>query len=131
MSGEDNLALSTADPLPTPQLPAAGPSWSVPLHGLNAAPLPSGTALKLLAAKPVLELVSGLTPAFPKALLRRFGAGSVVVSFGILPDGSIGATSVVTTSHPGLKRATQAAVAGRRSKPISEPVDGVTELRFE
>jgi TonB family protein len=131
--GEDNPALSTPAPLPALQLPADAAPLPRALPVLTAAslPLPSAASPKAVATKPVLELISSVTPEFPKALVRRLGSGSVVVSFEVLRDGNVGATTVVKTSHQGLNGAAQAAVAAWRFKPISEPADGVTELRFE
>lgn len=132
--GEESPALSTSAPLPAPEPRADESRSAVAVPGLAAAPLPLPSATvapKPVVAKPVLELVSSVPPEFPKSLVRRLGSGSVVVNFEVLPDGSVGATTVVKTSHPGLNGAAQAAVAAWRFKPISEPADGATELRFE
>lgn len=126
--GDDNPALTTPAASPTPEPPAGEAPQARALPGSTAAPLPAPNAV---AAKPVLELVSSVTPEFPRALVRRLGSGSVVVNFEVLPDGSVGATTIVKTSHQGLNGAAQAAVAAWRFKPISEAADGVTELRFE
>lgn len=63
--------------------------------------------------------------------MRRLGSGSVVVNHEVLPDGSVGTTTVEKTSRQGLNGAAQAAVAAWRFKPISEPAFGVTELRLD
>ena len=130
--GEDNPALSKPASLPPPAL-AGEHALTKILPALPAAALPSpgGVPPGPAATRPVLELVSSVTPEFPKALLRRLGSGSVVVNFEVLPDGSVGTTTVEKTSHQGLNGAAQAAVAAWRFKPISEPAFGVTELRFE
>lgn len=130
--GEQNPALAKPASLPLPE-PAGELQLAKTLPALPASPRPRpGSATSASeAAKPVLELVSSVTPEFPKALVRRLGSGSVVVNFEVLPDGSVGTTSVETTSHQGLNGAAQAAVAAWRFKPISEPAFGVTELRFE
>lgn len=125
--GEDNPARSP--PAPPPLAAEAAPAAVMP--GSDAAPLPGAARLKPETAKPVLELVSSVVPEFPKALVRRLGIGSVVVGFEVLPDGRVGTTTIVKTSHPGLNGPAQEAVGAWRFKPISEPVEGVTELRFE
>lgn len=80
---------------------------------------------------PTLVLVSSVEPEFPRQLTRRLGQGSVVVNFEVLPDGTVGATHIDKTRHPGLNAAALAAVAAWRFKPISKATAGVTELRFE
>lgn len=128
--GEDNPALAKPASLPPPanELPLATVLPALPTSALQS---PGGVAPAPAATRPVLELVSSVTPEFPKALLRRLGSGSVVVNFEVLPDGSVGTTTVEKSSHLGLNGAAQAAVAAWRFKPISEPAFGVTELRFE
>ena len=101
----------TSAPMPLPATPAPAPP--------------------LAAAARVLELVSSVEPDFPSRLVRRLVQGSVVVNFDVLPDGSVGTTTIVKSSHPGLNAAAQAAVAAWRFKPISATTAGVTELRFE
>ena len=95
-------------------------------------PMPTPT-LAASAATPSrsLVLVSSVEAEFPAYLIRRLGTGSVVVKFEVLPDGSVGSTTVVKSSHRSLNDAAQAAVAAWRFKPVSEKTSGVTELRFE
>ena len=115
--------------MPVPSAPPAmalAPA-SVPLP-LPAAPAPA--APPAVAAK-VLELVSSVEPDFPSHLLRRLGQGSVTINFDVLPDGTVGRTAIVKSSHQGLNAAAQAAVAAWRFKPVSATTAGVTELRFE
>ena len=100
---------------------------SVPTR-LPATPAPAPPPA---AAARTLELVSSAEPDFPSHLVRRLAQGSVVVNFDVLPDGSVGRTTIVTSSHQGLNSAAQAAVAAWRFKPISATTAGVTELRFE
>lgn len=78
-----------------------------------------------------LVLVSGAPPDFPRHLVRRLGQGSVVVSFVVRPDGSVGAACIQKSRHAGLNEAALAAVAAWRFKPVSATTACVTELRFE
>jgi TonB family protein len=130
--GEDNPALSKPASVPAP-IPPGEPALAKSLPAPATSSLSSlGAVVPVpVAAPPILELVSSVTPDFPKALVRRLGSGSVVVNFEVLPDGSVGTTAIAKTSHQGLNGAAQAAVAAWRFKPISEPASGVTELRFE
>lgn len=96
----------------------------------SSAPVPALPPPSAVVAKS-LELVSSVEPDFPSGLLRRLGKGSVVVNFDVLPDGSVGSTAIVKSSHQGLNAAAQAAVTAWRFKPISQTTGGVTELRFE
>lgn len=121
---------------PEGSLPAAPPLQNAPVTTALAPasvplPLPAMPAPPPAAAARVLELVSSVEPEFPSHLVRRLGQGSVVVNFDVLPDGSVGKTAIVKSSHQGLNSAAQAAVAAWRFKPVSETTAGVTELRFE
>lgn len=121
---------------PEGSLPAEIPVQNAPVTTALAPasaplPLPATPAPPPAAAARVLELVSSVEPEFPSHLVRRLGQGSVVVNFDVLPDGSVGKTAIIKSSHQGLNSAAQAAVAAWRFKPVSETTAGVTELRFE
>ena len=83
------------------------------------------------SAAPTLVLLSGVEPDFPRQLTRRLGQGSVVVNFEVLPDGTVGATHIERSRHPGLNEAAVAAVAAWRFKPISKATAAVTEFRVD
>lgn len=105
-------------------LAAPDASAAVPVAALAPVAVAAPKASKL-------ELVSSVEPEFPARLVRQLGKGSVTVNFEVRPDGTVARTEVANTSHRGLNEAALAAVAAWRFKPISEPLPGVVELKFE
>ena len=130
-AGHGGLAPAVA--FAAPAAPAHATDLTVKQVSLPAVAMSSGgasvDASELIA--PTLVLLSSVEPDFPRQLTRRLGQGSVVVKFEVLPDGTVGATNIDKSRHPGLNTAALAAVAAWRFKPISKAASGVTELRFE
>jgi TonB family protein len=59
--------------------------------------------------------------------LRR---GSVRVQFSVMPDGSVAAVDVVSSSSPRLNQAALAAVAQWRFQPVTHPQPAQVDLAF-
>lgn len=77
-----------------------------------------------------LVMVTQVEPQFPRALMLDLRKGTVRVRFDVMPDGSVSAPTVVTTTNARLNRAALAAVAQWRFQPLHESQEGIVELGF-
>ena len=77
-----------------------------------------------------LVLKSQVDPEFPGALMRNLRKGTVQVKFTVQPDGTVGSTEVVKTTHSRLNMAAMAAVKQWRFEPLHHAQPGIVELGF-
>ncbi|HEV8312701.1 MAG TPA: TonB family protein, partial [Burkholderiaceae bacterium] len=77
-----------------------------------------------------LVLKAQVDPEFPGGLMRNLRKGTVQVKFTVQPDGTVGSTEVVKTTHARLNTAAMAAVKQWRFEPLRHAQLGIVELGF-
>ncbi|WP_457336439.1 TonB family protein, partial [Rhizobacter sp. P5_C2] len=95
-----------------------------------AAPPALATAPEPEAEQETLVMVSQVEPQFPRAVMLDLRRGTVRVRFDVMPDGSVSAPNVVSTTNVRLNRAALAAVGQWKFQPVREAQEGVVELGF-
>ncbi|SHN14870.1 TonB family protein [Rhizobacter sp. OV335] len=95
-----------------------------------AAPPVLATAPEPEAEQETLVMVSQVEPQFPRAVMLDLRRGTVRVRFDVMPDGSVSAPNVVSTTNVRLNRAALAAVGQWKFQPVREAQEGVVELGF-
>jgi TonB family protein len=95
-----------------------------------AAATPAMSAPEELADESLTPLLRP-EPEFPQNLMRTVHKGEVRVRFTVLPDGSVDAPAVVTTSHPRLNAAALAAIAQWRFVPLRKAQTAIVSLGFD
>jgi TonB family protein len=95
-----------------------------------AAPPALATAPEPEAEQETLVMVSQVEPQFPRAVMLDLRRGTVRVRFDVMPDGSVSAPNVVSTTNVRLNRAALAAVGQWKFQPVRETQEGVVELGF-
>ena len=102
----------------------------------GATAMPDAAAPPALAAAPepdveeALVMVSQVEPQFPRAVMLDLRKGTVRVRFEVLPNGTVSAPAVVSSTNVRLNRAALAAVAQWKFQPLRETQEGVVELGF-
>lgn len=116
-----------ATPPPT-LLAVAAPTMAAPPAPLPPeAPAPEPAALPELA----LKLVSRVEPEIPRQLMGGLRSGSVLVSFTVLPDGSVQQAEVKQPANRKLAAVAVKAVSQWRFEPIAKAREATVELGFE
>ena len=99
--------------------------------------MPDAAAPPALAAAPEPEpeqeplvMVAQVEPQFPRAVMLDLRRGTVRVRFDVMPDGSVSAPTVVSTTNLRLNRAALAAVGQWKFQPVREMQEGVVEVGF-
>ena len=77
-----------------------------------------------------LVLKAQVDPEFPGGLMRNLRKGTVQVKFTVQPDGTVGSTEVVKTTHARLNTAAMTAVKQWRFEPLHHAQLGIVELGF-
>jgi len=77
-----------------------------------------------------LVLKAQVDPEFPGGLMRNLRKGTVQVKFTVQPDGTVGSTEVVKSTHARLNTAAMAAVKQWRFEPLRHAQLGIVELGF-
>ncbi len=97
----------------------------------------AGLAAKAAAAEANPDADEPLTavlradPQFPPSLMRTLRTGRVQVRFTVVPDGSVGQRTVVTSSNSRLNEAALAAVAKWRFAPLRHQQEAAVEVGFD
>ena len=95
-----------------------------------AAPPALATAPEPEPEQEPLVMVAQVEPQFPRAVMLDLRRGTVRVRFDVLPDGSVSAPTVVSTTNVRLNRAALSAVGQWKFQPVREMQEGVVELGF-
>jgi TonB family protein len=131
----------------TPSIPVQSTAAAAPAETTRPAEASNGSAVAALAPpsarqeKPAepqpeedteepLVLKTQVDPEFPGALMRNLRRGTVQVKFTVQPDGTVGSTEVVKTTHSRLNTAATAAVKQWRFEPMRHAQLGIVELGF-
>lgn len=115
------VAAPTMAEQPSP-LPAASPAPELlPLSLPLSAPLPELP----------LKLVNRVEPEIPRQLIGGLRSGSVLVSFVVLPDGSVQQAEVKQPGNRKLAAVAIKAVSQWRFEPIAKAREATVELGFE
>ena len=121
-----------------PQSTAAAPTAELAKPAEAVAALAPPSARQEKPAEPAPEedtdeplvLKAQVDPEFPGALIRNLRKGTVQVKFTVQPDGTVGNTEVVKTTHSRLNTAAMAAVKQWRFEPVRHAQLGIVELGF-
>lgn len=124
VSGVDNEAARMANSAAAAQ--ARGGATAMP----DAAAPPALAAAPEPDADEALVMVSQVEPQFPRAVMLDLRKGTVRVRFDVLPNGTVSAPAVVSSTNVRLNRAALAAVAQWKFQPLRETQEGVVELGF-
>ena len=100
--------------------------------------MPDAAAPPVLAAAPEPEaeleplvMVSQVEPQFPRAVMLDLRRGTVRVRFDVMPDGSVAAPTVVSSTNVRLNRAALSAVGQWKFQPVREMQEGIVEVGFK
>jgi TonB family protein len=129
---------TVAPPSVPPQGTAAARTPELPKPAEAVAALAPPSARQEKPAEPAPEedtdepllLKTQVDPEFPGALMRNLRKGTVQVKFTVQPDGTVGNTEVVKTTHSRLNTAAMAAVKQWRFEPVRHAQLGIVELGF-
>jgi TonB family protein len=106
-------------------------------NGGGRTAMPDAAAPPALAAAPEPEpeqeslvMVSQVEPQFPRAVMLDLRRGTVRVRFDVMPDGTVAAQTVVSSTNVRLNRAALAAVGQWKFQPVRETQEGIVELGF-
>ena len=113
-----------------PVVTAASAAVKLATASLTTPAVPAAAAVVEDDAPESLKPLSQTEPKFPINLIRSLRTGQVQVKFTVLPDGSVGETEVLSSSHPRLNPSALAAVAQWRFAPLRKPQHGVVDLGF-
>jgi TonB family protein len=105
--------------------------------GGGSAAMPDAAAPPALAAAPEPEaeqeplvMVSQVEPQFPRAVMLDLRRGTVRVRFDVMPDGTVAAQTVVSSTNARLNRAALAAVGQWKFQRLRETQEGIVEVGF-
>ncbi len=131
-------AAAVSEPAPEPtRLAAASLSASVPPTLPETLAPPPAAASPAFAEPPApaaaevpLKAIKMVEPEFPRQLQSTLRSGSVQVRFTVNPDGTVGRSEAIQTSHRRLNPAALDAVNQWRFEPIAKAREATVELVF-
>ena len=94
-----------------------------PRDNLDTPPAPA-------AAEERLQPIAQPSPDFPAAVVQALRRGTVRIQFNVMPDGSVSAAEVITSSSARLIPAALAAVQQWRFRPVARAQAAQVELAF-
>lgn len=96
----------------------------------EAAPRPDTSAPAAPLQSERLRPIAQPAPEFPPSLVQSLRRGSVRVQFNVMPDGTVAALDVVSSSNTRLNPAALAAVAQWRFQPVAHAQPAQVDLAF-
>jgi TonB family protein len=124
---------SPAATVATPPEPVSAPEppRAVPESQVREVVVPAPAETRPAAAEPLapLQLTNLVEPSVPRRLIGKVrGDVEVVVSFTVLPDGSVGSPAVQQSNHPLMNQTVLDAVAQWRYAPIAQARQHAVQL---